>query len=151
MRIFDWIVVLPEPVGSCVWGSITSGSWMRDTTTRRACEVDRARLIEDWVTNQALANGGQIPELYDPETGSYEGPTPMLGFGAGLYLLAMQERALVSEGCPAETIPPDPVDSGDTGEPPNDTCQCVSGGASAAWPALMAVWWVRRRVTTKKR
>ncbi len=122
------------------------------TAMRRACEVDRARLIEDWVTDQALVNGRQIPELYDPETGSYEGPTPMLGFGAGLYLLAMQERALVSEGCPAESIPPDPVDtSGDTSEPPDDTCQCVSGGASAAWPALAAMWWVRRRVSSKKR
>ncbi len=120
------------------------------TAMRRACEVDRARELEDWVTDQALHNGQQVPELYDPETGDYEGPTPMLGFGAGLYLLAMQERAQVSAGCPPETVPGDTgdtADTGDTGEPPPDDCGCDASGNAAVGAAVagLAMLTSRRR------
>lgn len=120
------------------------------TAMRRACAVDRAREVEDWITTQANQNDGQIPELLDPDLGTYEGPTPMLGFGAGLYLLAMQDRPEVSQGCPAETPvdtgtddPSDTSDTSGTGSP--DDCGCGTGAAPAAVTVGVAAAFLGRR------
>lgn len=122
------------------------------TALRRACEVDRARELEDWITDQALANGRQIPELFDPDAGTYEGPTPMLGFGAGLYVLGMLERADVSVGCPAETPvdtgTPDTTDTSDTSSPASpEECGCQGAGrpTGLALVAIAAIVAGRRR------
>jgi GH15 family glucan-1,4-alpha-glucosidase len=94
---------------------------------RRACREEDALAIEDWITQQALQNHGTIPELLHPETGDYEGPAPMLGFGAGLYVLAMHTRAEAAADC-ADGVGFDcdagPVDTGapdDTQGPADDT------------------------------
>jgi len=44
----------------------------------------------DWTTAQAAANAGVIPETYDETTGAWKFNAPMIGFGAGAYVLALQ-------------------------------------------------------------
>jgi hypothetical protein len=45
------------------------------------------------VTEQAHDNLDLVPELLDPETGDFVGSIPMVGFGAGAYVLAILDRA----------------------------------------------------------
>ncbi len=69
---------------------------------RRAGETAKADALLDWITAQALANQGLISELHHPTSGDYEGEYPMVGFGAGAYLLAIFERldpSAVSAAC----------------------------------------------------
>lgn len=49
----------------------------------------RAEAMMQWVTAQTLANYGMVAETYDPDDGTYQFNTPMLGFGAGAYALAL--------------------------------------------------------------
>jgi GH15 family glucan-1,4-alpha-glucosidase len=60
---------------------------------RRAGRPDDAAELEDWVTAQAALNNHILPELLDPVDADYAGPAPMLGFGSGAYVLAMNGRA----------------------------------------------------------
>ncbi len=66
---------------------------------RRACDEAGARALEDRVTAYAIANHWTIPELLDPDDGSYAGPAPMMGFGSGLYVLSMFDRQRAREDC----------------------------------------------------
>ena len=50
---------------------------------------DHFDALVDWVVGQSLANRGLIAELYDNEHADYEGAVPMMGFGAGAYLIAL--------------------------------------------------------------
>ncbi len=112
---------------------------------RRACATARASELEDWVTQQALANDRQIPELMDPDDASFEGPTPMLGFGAGLYVLAMADRAESTATC-APTVKPPFTDAVDAAYTP--ACGCETEGAAglaAAAGALLLAAGRRRR------
>lgn len=68
---------------------------------RRAGEADAADALLDWVTAQAIANQGIIAELHDPDTAKYEGAAPMIGFGAGAYVIAMLERAHGAANAPS--------------------------------------------------
>jgi MYXO-CTERM domain-containing protein len=45
-----------------------------------------------WNTQQSADNFDEISELYSPTTGDYEGSPPMVGFGAGAYILTLAER-----------------------------------------------------------
>jgi GH15 family glucan-1,4-alpha-glucosidase len=103
---------------------------------RRACRPDEAAALEDWVTQQATLNNWIIPELYDPERGDYAGPAPMLGFGAGAYVLAMNTRADADAACAAED-PPDP-------DPELGVCSC-GAGAAAPLVLLLPLVTLRRR------
>lgn len=47
-----------------------------------------ARRLLDWVTAQSRANFDLIAELYDEASADYRGAVPMVGFGAGAYILA---------------------------------------------------------------
>jgi GH15 family glucan-1,4-alpha-glucosidase len=95
---------------------------------RRACRADEAAALEDWVTSQAMLNNRIVPELYDPERGDYAGPAPMLGFGAGAYVLALQTRDVADAAC--ADAPPD--EEAPLGVP----CGCDARGAAAAPSAL---------------
>jgi hypothetical protein len=111
---------------------------------RAACRGDEAAVLEDWITQNAALNAGMIPELLDPGSGAYEGPAPMLGFGAGVYVLEMLERAELSAGCPADTGDP----AADTAAvPPPGGCGCAAGrGRVTGWAvAIGVVRLVRRR------
>ncbi|MFT5681695.1 MAG: GH15 family glucan-1,4-alpha-glucosidase [Myxococcota bacterium] len=109
---------------------------------RRGCRPEEGQAIEDWITDQALANNGIIPELMAPETADYAGPAPMMGFGSGLYVLSMHNRAVAAAGCedagsdsgvhdsdePTDTdssVDLHPVDGGD--------CGCAAGGGSGGF------------------
>ena len=145
---------------------------------RRNCQVDKASALEDWVTQQAYLNNFQIPELMDPETGVYAGPTPMLGFGAGAYVLEILNRESAALDCAdgAEetcadrlglgdddgTSPDDPGDGGsggadgdggDTGSSDKDEegCGCTASPSTGSWliPFLIAIPLIgRRRIST---
>ena len=145
---------------------------------RRNCQVDKASAIEDWVTQQAYLNNFQIPELMDPETGVYAGPTPMLGFGAGAYVLEILNRKAAALDCAdgAEETCADRVGDGDgdgtapddggdadadgggdggddTGSPDKseDGCGCAASPQTGSWllPLLIAIPLIgRRRIST---
>jgi uncharacterized protein (TIGR03382 family) len=93
---------------------------------RRGCRADEGQAIEDWITQQALANNLIIPELLDPDSGDYNGPAPMMGFGAGMYVLALHNRDAAAEDC-SDGVAYDcegaPVDTGEPGDsdPPDET------------------------------
>jgi len=82
---------------------------------RRGCDETAGQAIEDWITQQALLNHHTIPELMDPETGDYNGPAPMMGFGAGMYVLAMHNRDDAALDC-SEGVSFDCAVAEDTGE-----------------------------------
>ncbi len=134
----------------------------------RRCE-DHGLL--DRATALALDNHGVLPELLDPATGEVTGPAPMIGFGAGAYVLALHARAdatcdepgdtggdsdgAVDTGVPADTDDTgdnaDSADSDDTGAtdrpavvPPD--CGCAAG--PGAW--LMLLGWRGRRQSPVK-
>ncbi len=116
---------------------------------RRACASARASELEDWATQLALVNGGQLPELLDPQSAVYEGPTPMLGFGAGAYLLAMQDRADLDGTCAPEVAMPFEHAVEATFA---DGCGCDSGTpAGAAGLAAAAALFARRRRMKRRR
>jgi GH15 family glucan-1,4-alpha-glucosidase len=54
-------------------------------------ERKKALRLIDWVTTQSHLNNNLIAELYGERTSAYEGAVPMVGFGAGAYLLALTD------------------------------------------------------------
>ncbi len=52
----------------------------------------RAQALVDWTTRQSKANYLAVAETYDEQTGAYKFNYPMMGFGAGAYLLALGAR-----------------------------------------------------------
>ena len=79
-----------------------------------------------WNTQQSADNFGEISELYSPTTGDYEGSPPMVGFGAGAYILTLAERGTaVTPSCGAFAAEPGVSDGGAGGDAGGD-----GGGAS---------------------
>jgi GH15 family glucan-1,4-alpha-glucosidase len=68
----------------------TAGALRRSGHAASIATADR-RL--DWITAQGLANLGLIAELHDRDTADYAGAVPMVGFGAGAYVLDQWLRA----------------------------------------------------------
>jgi hypothetical protein len=54
-------------------------------------ERKKALRLINWVTAQSRLNNNLIAELYGERTSAYEGAVPMVGFGAGAYLLALTD------------------------------------------------------------
>lgn len=50
-----------------------------------------ASALVKWVTDQAELNFNLIPELYDRKSAFYDGAVPMVGFGAGAYVVALDD------------------------------------------------------------
>ncbi len=50
---------------------------------------NKAKELINWVTEQAEMNNNLIPELFHEKTSKYEGAVPKVGFGAGSYILAL--------------------------------------------------------------
>ncbi|MCA9662273.1 MAG: glycosyl hydrolase [Myxococcales bacterium] len=81
------------------WGSdYDSAEWvitdLRGSIAARMIGAnDRADALIDWVRDQALANYLMVAETFDENDGTYKFNTPMLGFGAGAYSLALVHRA----------------------------------------------------------
>lgn len=81
----------------------------------------------DWVTAQAKLNHRLLPELYDPVTSLYAGQAPMLGFGAGMYLIALHERAKAL----AQQPPPGDGGPGADGGPDGGLADGGDGGVGS--------------------
>ncbi|MCK6545027.1 MYXO-CTERM sorting domain-containing protein [Myxococcota bacterium] len=60
---------------------------------RSAGRADEADALVDWVTSLADANFLIVPELLDQTTAAYVGEIPMIGFGAGAYVLSLVHRS----------------------------------------------------------
>ncbi len=137
---------------------------------RRACRTAEAVALEDWTTDQGAMNNWTLPELLDPESGDYNGPAPMIGFGAGLYAWQLLVRDEADADCLAGSDPaPDDTgsagadDSGRTADDDSDTvprdsrpiadsktigsdgCGCGSEGRAAWWGLGGLLLAVRRR------
>lgn len=113
---------------------------------RRGCQTAKAEALEDWVTEQARANHLIIPELMDPETAAYAGPAPMMGFGSGLYVLTLHDRAEADQDCADGVVDPCLVEDsgGPIPEVEEEDCGC-STGVAGGWMALWLLALVRRR------
>ena len=103
---------------------------------RRAGRTFDADNLLSWVTQQADANSGLQAELYDAAAADYVGAIPMVGFGAGAYVLALADRAGADArpACFTEAILP------------ASKAGCATAGESP-WAALVAValvFWRRR-------
>lgn len=112
---------------------------------------DEAEELLAWVTAQADANYGLHAELYHRDNADYVGAVPMVGFGAGAYMLALMDRVQ------PETIDPEcfPTNQGATDGGTEDT-RSARGCSTApvrrdavALPTLLITWmalaWMRRR------
>ncbi|MCC6527814.1 MAG: glycosyl hydrolase [Polyangiaceae bacterium] len=59
-----------------------------------AGDAVRSDRLTNWVRDQALGNYLEFAETFDEGTGTYKFNAPMIGFGAGAYILAHAARAL---------------------------------------------------------
>ena len=81
------------------WGSeYDSAEWaftdLRGAAAMRAAGRSvRADGLLAWATGQANANAELVPETWDEATGAWKFNAPMVGFGAGVYVLALAQRA----------------------------------------------------------
>ena len=48
-----------------------------------------AKQLIDWITDNSRYNFNMIAELYNYKTESYDGAVPMVGFGAGAYIISL--------------------------------------------------------------
>jgi len=92
---------------------------------RRLGETARADELLNKITDTAAVNDFLIPELFDPDQGYYTGVVPMVGYGAGAWMMAQMEKygfrpplfGNQMEHCPmGPPDPPLPVDDGGIGD-----------------------------------
>ena len=126
---------------------------------RRAGNTPQADQLLAWVTGQASANYDLIPELYNTQSssgqiGAYSGSIPMVGYGAGAYLLTQLDRVQLYEHTDCGDMDlnqyPDgmPIVEGDGGTGSNgntDTgrtgvaCACNGGPGSGGTGCVLAI------------
>lgn len=86
------------------WGSeYDSAEWVVTdlrgaVAARRMGDAKRSDRLLAWVRDQSLLNYLAISETYDEGNGKYKFNAPMVGFGAGVYALALAERAAPLDG-----------------------------------------------------
>jgi MYXO-CTERM domain-containing protein len=122
------------------WGSpYDSAEWVITNlrgavAAQRGGDTARAKKLVDWTTNQSLANYLEVAETYDENSGVYKFNSPMLGFGAGAYILALASRTEPSDpACGAhfdESSLPPPEQGGSGG-----SGQAGAGGSGQAGAA----------------
>ena len=67
-----------------------------------------------WITDQSAANYNAIGETFDPVTADYTNNAPMVGFGPGAYIAALNHREGVLNVDPACGVyPEEPLPGGD--------------------------------------
>jgi GH15 family glucan-1,4-alpha-glucosidase len=59
------------------------------TAMQRFGDARGARALLDWVTQHAAMNFNLLPEILNERTAAYGGAIPMVGFGPGAYILAV--------------------------------------------------------------
>ena len=118
----------------------------------------RAARLRNWVRDQALANHLEVAEVFDEGKGTYKFNAPMMGFGAGAFILALHARETASDpACGAYMVEVAPgssaSSSSSTGDVPIDpsSCACRAVGPRSATPwslggalFLFALFWRRR-------
>jgi GH15 family glucan-1,4-alpha-glucosidase len=74
-----------------------------------------------WNVGQGEENFGELSELHDALTAAYDGASPMVGFGAGAYILALAARGSSGSAVCGEyaTEPALPTDAGPDGAKPS--------------------------------
>lgn len=119
------------------WGSeYDSAEWvitdLRGAMVQRAQgQTSRADQLLRWIGGHAVANADLIPETFDESSGAWKFNAPMVGFGAGAWVLALKHRAgsAIDPACDAffdEATPSDGGVPGDAG----------AGGGSAGGPSV---------------
>lgn len=95
----------------------SSNEWVFvDLRAARALELQGdaayATSLFAWNVDQASDNFGELSELHDPVTADYAGQSPMVGFGAGAYLLRLYDRGTaLTPTCGAFAAePPNPTE-----------------------------------------
>ncbi|MBI5548173.1 MAG: hypothetical protein HY901_30195 [Deltaproteobacteria bacterium] len=108
----EWIVIDMRMANALRWAGLAT----------------EAEALIRWVTDQSRRNFDLIAENYSPDGSDYSGAIPMIGFGAGAYVLALFAR---SEA--AEVAPPGPdAGTADATSPGADTgtsATTTDGGA----------------------
>jgi MYXO-CTERM domain-containing protein len=86
-----------------------------------------------WNVDQATDNFGELSELHDPVTANYAGQSPMVGFGAGAYMLRLFDRGKPSTPtCGTFAVEPASApDGGAGGEGGSGGASCVTVGSSS--------------------
>jgi hypothetical protein len=112
----------------------SSNEWVFvDLRAARALELtgDTAHSTNLFVWNvaQASDNFGELSELHDPVTADYAGQAPMVGFGAGAYLLRLFDRG--APGTPTcESYASEPSLPADAGPDGAGGASGVGGGGA---------------------
>ena len=120
---------------------------------RRADQAEKADQLLGWVTAQASANNNLLPELYNTRTssgqiGAYSGSIPMVGYGAGAYLMTLLDRALAFEHSDCGEFDPGQYPDGatggggggGTGDPRTGVaCACQGGPGSGGNAVMFAI------------
>ncbi len=100
---------------------------------RRSGDTTQADLLLDKVTTHAAVNDFQVPELFDANNGRYTGVVPMVGYGAGAWIMTQMHKAGFRDPKPLSglehcvAVQPEPPPEGvdvvhwDPGQPPDDT------------------------------
>ena len=105
---------------------------------RAAGRTSRADALLTFTTGQSSANGLVLAETYEETTGAWKFNAPMVGFGAGAWVLAMAHRGglAVTPAC-GNFDEPAPVDAGipdagtDAGMTPVVDAGTLDAGASS--------------------
>jgi len=122
------------------WGSdYDSAEWvitdLRGAIAKReAGDAARADRLLAWVRDQAVANYLAVAETFDENEGTYKFNTPMVGFGAGAYALAVlhREGLAVEPACGAYyDLPAGTGGAGGAGGGPSTSSAGGAGGAGA--------------------
>jgi hypothetical protein len=151
------------------WGSeYDSAEWsftdLRGAVALRAMgRTSRADAVLTWASAQAATGEGLMPETWDEATGAWKFNAPMVGFGAGAYLLALGQRGVglepacgawfedeVDAGRPdagghdAGLTDAGTSDGGTTSPPRGSGCGC-QGSPERLLPLLLVLWLGTRR------
>jgi hypothetical protein len=117
--------------------SYSSNEWVFiDLRAERALELQGNTAYQTslfaWNVDQASDNYDELSELHDPTTANYAGQSPMVGFGAGAYLLALYARGTpVTPTCGAFANEPGlPTDAGVDGAAAGDAGSASGDGGA---------------------
>lgn len=156
------------------WGSeYDSAEWVitdvRGSMVHRAQgQPARADAILRWIGGHAAANADLIPETFDETSGAWKFNAPMVGFGAGVWVLALAHRsgspiepacgAFFDEaavldagvlapdaGASGSLVPGTPADGGPGGPGSPRGCGCGGAELGSAWLALTGLGLARKR------
>ncbi len=135
---------------------------------RRAGNGPQGDALLDWVTGQASVNYNLLPELYNTQSasgaiGAYSGSIPMVGYGAGAFMLTMLDRVQLYEhtDCGDEDLSDYPdagaviPTGGDAGAGNGETGRtgiaCACNGGPGSGGTAVALFVVALVVTRKRR